>query len=108
MKIGDILNDKNQREARKELESTKERIKRNLEEYKAWYEPIFLANRSKCDHLCCGTKFKAIHGTTWQKIDNFEACLEICFKCGETVQIWLRNEKGLRKLLQPLNKLNLS
>jgi len=60
----------------------------------------FENNVQECDHLINGTRYQSVNTTAWEDLDEFEACRDICVKCGKTVQIWIRNQKGLRELFR--------
>lgn len=60
----------------------------------------FENNAQKCEHLYKGTTIRSVSTTAWQEINNFKACREICTKCGKTVQILIKNEKGIRELFR--------
>jgi len=58
-----------------------------------YYDAVFTANKTECDHKFEGSKFESVNTTAWQKIGVFEKCREICTQCGKTVRTLIRIAK---------------
>jgi len=74
-------------------ESVKDIVKRNLEEYRAFYNGVFLPNHLECNHFVPNTPFKAESWTAWRNKGEFEIRTKICSLCGKTLDIETKKVK---------------